>query len=114
MILPFSEESFCQTSVIVQGVELGSPHFALPFKGINFILGNDCAGGKGMSVPEVLDRPNPSLESTSAQDQPLYLPSQKSVTLTWLIPLRGQIPSALTKHFFWPGLKLDVICYCHT
>lgn len=36
------------------------------------------------------------------------------MTLTWLIPLRGQIPLAITKHFFWPGLKSDVICYCHT
>lgn len=71
VILPFSEESFCQSSVIVQGVELGSPRFALTIKGIDFILGNDCTGGKVMTVPEVLDRPNPSLESTSAQDQPL-------------------------------------------
>ncbi|KAL3973678.1 kelch-like protein 33 [Sarotherodon galilaeus] len=96
-VLPFSEESFCQSSVLVQGVELGfvsaplhtihiqsslvsgivkvAIRSALPIPGIDFILGNDLAGGKVMPVPEVLDRPELSLDSDSAQDQPAIFPA---------------------------------------
>lgn len=50
-------------------------HSALPIKGIDFILGNELAGGKVMPIPEVLDRPELNLESTSAHDQPDILPA---------------------------------------
>ncbi|KAJ0047442.1 hypothetical protein NL108_000158 [Boleophthalmus pectinirostris] len=36
---------------------------ALPIKGVDFILGNDLAGGKVSPVPEVVERPDQSTES---------------------------------------------------
>lgn len=38
---------------------------ALPIKGVDFILGNDIAGGKVVPAPEILDQPNLTLESDS-------------------------------------------------
>ncbi|KAG1952330.1 gag-pol fusion protein [Pimephales promelas] len=78
--LPLSEQSFCGSSILVQGIEMGfvkAPlhrvHLksdlvtgfvsvgvrpSLPIKGVSFILGNDLAGGKVMPVLEVMDQPN--------------------------------------------------------
>lgn len=78
--LPLSEQSFCGSSILVQGIEicfvrapLHRVHLksdlvtgfvsvgvrpSLPIKGVSFILGNDLAGGKVMPVLEVMDQPN--------------------------------------------------------
>ncbi len=75
-----SDLTFCGSSVIVQGIEMGCVKFplhrmhlqselctgfmrvavcpSLPVKGVDFILGNDLAGGKVMPVIEVVDEPN--------------------------------------------------------
>ncbi|XDV36854.1 hypothetical protein PO909_006570 [Leuciscus waleckii] len=75
-----SDNTFCGSSVIVQGIEMGCVKFplhyvhlqselctglvriavcpSLPVKGVDFILGNDLAGGKVMSVIEVVEEPN--------------------------------------------------------
>ncbi len=75
-----SDITFCGSSVIVQGIEMGCVKFplhrmhlqselctgfvrvavcpSLPVKGVDFILGNDLAGGKVMPVIEVVDEPN--------------------------------------------------------
>ncbi len=74
-----SDNTFCGSSVIVQGIEMGCRKFpmhhvhlqsdlctgfmrvavcpSLPVKGVDFILGNDLAGGKVMPVIEVVDEP---------------------------------------------------------
>lgn len=84
-ILPLSSKSSCHSSAVVQGVGMGfisvplhnvhlrsslvSGFFkvavrpALPIKGVDFILGNDLAGGKVMPVPEVLDSPGLNSET---------------------------------------------------
>ena len=91
-ILPFSHESSCHSSAIIQGVgmrfipvPLHYVHIcsslingffkvavrpALPINGVDIIVGNDLAGGKVMPVPEVLDSPDLNLESMSIT-QPL-------------------------------------------
>lgn len=79
-VLPLSDETFCGSSVLVQGLEteisnvslhrihleselvtgfvrVGVRH-SLPIKGVTFVLGNDLAGGKVMPVLEVLDKPD--------------------------------------------------------
>lgn len=84
-ILPLTSESSCRSSAVVGGVEMGfvlaplhNIHLqsslvsrlfivavlpALPIKGVDFILGNDIAGDKVVPAPEVVDRPNLTLES---------------------------------------------------
>ncbi len=74
-----SDYTFCGSSVIMQGIEMGCRMFrlhrvhlqsdlctgfmrvavcpSLPVKGVDFILGNDLAGGKVMPVIEVVDEP---------------------------------------------------------
>ncbi len=74
-----SDYTFCGSSVIMQGIEMGCKKFrlhrvhlqsdlctgsvrvavcpSLPVKGVDFILGNDLAGGKVMPVIEVVDEP---------------------------------------------------------
>lgn len=132
-VLPFSEESFCQSSVIVQGVELGyvsaplhtihiqsslvsgsvkvAIRSALPIPGIDFILGNDLAGGKVMPVPEVLDRPELSLDSDSAQDQPAIFPA---CVVTRVVPYHSAIKQLfVVVSFASPActqLKHDTLC----
>lgn len=78
-ILPFSKEFACDTSTIVQGIEMGfitvplyrvwvssdlvsgcfnvAARSSLPVKGIDFIMGNDLAGGKVMPVVHVTNTP---------------------------------------------------------
>ena len=92
-ILPLSSKSACNSSAVVQGVEMGfvpvplhyvyiqSPLVsglfkvavrpALPIKGVDFILSNDLAGGKVMPVPEVLDNPELNTESDKAAENNL-------------------------------------------
>lgn len=83
--LQLSDNTFCGSSVIVQGIDMGCVKFplhrvhlqselctgfvrvavchSLPVKGVDFILGNDLAGGKVMPVIEVVDEPNAFCES---------------------------------------------------
>ncbi len=78
--VPLSDINFCGSSVIVQGIEMGCVKLplyrmhlqselcsgfvrvalcpSLPVKDVDFILGNDLAGGKVMPVIEVVDEPN--------------------------------------------------------
>ncbi len=78
-VLPFSEDSYLGSSILVQGISievvkvpLHRVHLqtelitgfvdvgvrpALPVPGVEFILGNDLAGGRVLPVLEVLDRP---------------------------------------------------------
>lgn len=78
-VLPFSEQTSCGSNVLVQGIEMGlvkvplhqvhlqselctgfvkvGVHECLPVKGVEFILGNDLAGGKVFPVLEVFDNP---------------------------------------------------------
>uniref|UniRef100_A0AAY4D6X3 CCHC-type domain-containing protein n=1 Tax=Denticeps clupeoides TaxID=299321 RepID=A0AAY4D6X3_9TELE len=78
-VWPFSDDTFCGSYVLVRGIELGivkvplhvlNLHCALfsgsckvavrpelPMQGIDFILGNDLAGGKVLPLPEVIDNP---------------------------------------------------------
>ncbi len=78
-VLPFSEQTSCGSDVLVQGIEVGlvkvplhQVHFqpmlctgsvkvgvreCLPVKGVEFILGNDLAGGKVFPMLEVSDNP---------------------------------------------------------
>lgn len=82
--IQLSGDTFCGSSVIVQGIEMGCMKFplhhvhlqselctgfvrvavcpSLPVKGVDFILGNDLAGGKVMSVIEVIEEPKVSCE----------------------------------------------------
>ncbi|XP_039896814.1 uncharacterized protein LOC120739179 [Simochromis diagramma] len=77
-VLPLSDHSSCHGSILIQGVEMGyveAPlHYvhiksklvngifsvavrpSLPIKGVQFILGNDIAGGKVQPVPEFRER----------------------------------------------------------
>ncbi|KAF7706561.1 hypothetical protein HF521_019815, partial [Silurus meridionalis] len=78
--LKFSEDNSCGSSVIVKGIEIGCVKVplhrvhlqcelctgfvrvavrpSLPVTGVDFILGNDLAGGKVMPVLEVVDKPD--------------------------------------------------------
>ncbi|XP_039894583.1 uncharacterized protein LOC120737796, partial [Simochromis diagramma] len=84
-VLPLSDHSSCHGSILIQGVEMGyveAPlHYvhiksklvngifsvavrpSLPIKGVQFILGNDIAGGKVQPVPEVTNDPESNLKS---------------------------------------------------
>lgn len=84
-ILPWSSISSCRSSVVIQGVgmsyipaplhrinvlsHLVNGFFrvavlpALPIKGVDFILGNDLAGGRVVPVPELVDSPDLHLGS---------------------------------------------------
>lgn len=83
-VISLSSETSCGASVLVQGIEMDyvpvplhqvqlecslvSGIFrvgvrpTLPVKGIDFILGNDIAGGKIMPVLELLERPEPQAD----------------------------------------------------
>lgn len=78
--LPLSDQTYCGSNILVQGIEMGvltvplhqihlqcdlisgfvkvgvRPSF--PVKGVAFILGNDLAGDKVSSLPEVVDKPD--------------------------------------------------------
>lgn len=78
--LPFSEDTFCGSSVIIQGIEMSCINVplhrlhlqtelctgfvrvavrpSLPVQGVDFILGNDLAGGRILPVLEVVDKPD--------------------------------------------------------
>lgn len=78
-VLPFSDESYCGSNILIHGIEmqvvsvpLHNVHLqctlvsgvvrvgirtSLPVKGITLILGNDLAGGKVLPAPEVTDVP---------------------------------------------------------
>lgn len=84
-ILDFSGGSACETSTIVQGIEMGfvtvplhriwvtselasgcfevAVRPSLPVKGIDFIMGNDIAGGKVMPMVKVTDAPCGDMQS---------------------------------------------------
>ncbi|KAI2660984.1 Retrovirus-related Pol polyprotein [Labeo rohita] len=88
--LQFSDETSCGSSVMVQGIEMGCVKVplhrvhlqselctgfvrvavrpSLPVKGVDFILGNDLAGGKIMPVLEVVDKPDVSCQSEDLSD----------------------------------------------
>ncbi len=88
--LHFSDETFCGSSVIVQGIDMGCIQVplhrvhlqselctgfvrvavcpSLPVKGVDFILGNDLAGGKIMPVLEVVDNPDVFCQSEDLSD----------------------------------------------
>ncbi len=77
--LPFSERTFCGSHVLVRGLEMSTMKVplhqihlksdlfsglvkvgvrdSLPVHGVNFILGNDIAGGKMVPLLEVCDKP---------------------------------------------------------
>nr|XP_040019042.1 uncharacterized protein LOC120809370 isoform X2 [Gasterosteus aculeatus aculeatus] len=79
-VLDFGTDSACNTSTVVQGIEMGfvtvplhrvhvSSELAsgcfevavrpsLPVRGVDFIMGNDIAGGKVMPVVQVVDVPH--------------------------------------------------------
>uniref|UniRef100_A0A8C2CKI8 G-protein coupled receptors family 1 profile domain-containing protein n=1 Tax=Cyprinus carpio TaxID=7962 RepID=A0A8C2CKI8_CYPCA len=81
-VLPFSEKSCFGSSILVQGISMEvlkvplhrvylqtelvagfvdvGVHPALPVPGVEFILGNDLAGGRMLAVLEVLDTPVPN------------------------------------------------------
>lgn len=84
-VLPWSEESYCGSSVLLRGIEMGcvpvplhtvhltsdlvSGYFRigvqseLPVHGVDLIMGNDLAGGKVVPVLEVLDKPDAQLSA---------------------------------------------------
>jgi len=90
--LPFSPHSSCGSDVLVQGIELGivrvplhtiylhsnivtgevkvAVRSQLPVKGISLILGNDLAGRKVHSLPEVTDVPCASEDDVLVRDFP--------------------------------------------
>ena len=77
--LPFSEETYCGSDVLVQGIELGhlkvplhsvylksdlvsgcfkvAVRPQLPMEGFSLLIGNDLAGGKVLPLPEVVSKP---------------------------------------------------------
>ncbi len=91
-VLPFSDESYCGSNVLIRGIEmqvvsvpLHNVHLccsllsgvvrvgirnSLPVKGITLILGNDLAGGKVLPVPEVTDVPQVCLVGDVASRHP--------------------------------------------
>lgn len=78
-VLPFTEQTFSGSNALVQGIEMGMVKVplhdihlqselcsgfvqvgvrkCLPVRGVEFILGNDLAGGKVFPVLQVLDNP---------------------------------------------------------
>ncbi|KAK0140312.1 hypothetical protein N1851_022787 [Merluccius polli] len=95
-VLPFSEESSCHSSVLVQGIgmsyisvplhhlnltcDLVSGDFSvgvrpsLPMRGVTFVLGNDIAGGKVTPVLEVFDQPDVSQPDVLGRSYPDAFP----------------------------------------
>ncbi|KAK7166228.1 hypothetical protein R3I93_006107 [Phoxinus phoxinus] len=92
-VLNFCADSACNTSAIVQGIEMGfvpvplhhvyvssdlasgcfevAVRPSLPVKGVDFIMGNDIAGGKVMPVAKVIDVPcNDSQADVLAKNMP--------------------------------------------
>uniref|UniRef100_A0A4W5NGU8 Gypsy retrotransposon integrase-like protein 1 n=1 Tax=Hucho hucho TaxID=62062 RepID=A0A4W5NGU8_9TELE len=96
-VLPLSDDTYCGSSVLVQGIEMGFVpvplHFVkvhselisgifrvgvrpmLPVKGVTFIMGNDIAGGKVVPVLEVMDKSDHSLSNELAQNYPHVFPA---------------------------------------
>ncbi len=94
--LQFSDATSCRSSVIVQGIEMGcvkvplhNVHLesdlctgfvrvavctSLPVKGVDFILGNDLAGGKVMPLLEVLDKPEVCVTNEVGEMYPHVFP----------------------------------------
>lgn len=86
--LHFSDESYCGSDVLIQGIELGvlkvplhkvyiqsdlvtgfvklAVRHQLPVKGVAVIIGNDLAGGKVLPYPEVIE--NPLCETVNSND----------------------------------------------
>lgn len=83
-VLPFSDDSYCGTDVLVQGIEMGHLKVPLhtvniqsslisgnvkvaicsqlPMSGIQFLVGNDLCGNKVFSLPEVCSTPSETTE----------------------------------------------------
>lgn len=97
-VLPLNEQSSCNASTLVQGVEMGyvpaplhrvyvksdlvSGFFTVaarpsfPIKGAQFIMGNDIAGGKVHPAPEVVETPEPTFhEDALSQTFPSVFPA---------------------------------------
>ncbi|XP_076842798.1 uncharacterized protein LOC143487636 [Brachyhypopomus gauderio] len=117
-VLPFSEESYCSTDVLIKGVELGVLRFPLhtmfleaatftgivkvavcselPVSGVSFILGNDIAGGVVL-VPEVVEQPITDV----ALDTPEYFPAcvltRAQAAKLGEVPLRDTFMSKLSE-----------------
>lgn len=94
--IKFSDETSCHSSVVVQGIEMGcvkrplhNLHLksdlcsglvrvavcsSLPMKGVDFILGNDLAGGKVMPLLEVLDEPTECTSDEVGEAYPHVFP----------------------------------------
>lgn len=95
--LPLSVQSYCGSQVLLKGIEMGcalvplhNVHVTselvsgvftqgiqpkLPVKGIDFLLGNDIAGGRVLPVLEVLDFPDSSLSDELAGEFPETFPA---------------------------------------
>lgn len=98
-VLPFSKDSSCNSTVLVQGIELGilevPLHYVniksdlvsgpvkiavrpqLPIRGIELILGNDLAGEKVLPLPEVINDPIYELQNSKdlASEFPSVFPA---------------------------------------
>ena len=96
-VLPFSKDTYCGSSVLVQGIEMGvvsvplhfvnvrselvsglfrvGVHLGLPVKGVTFVMGNDIAGGKVTPVLEMLDTSDQALSEELAQRHPHVFPA---------------------------------------
>lgn len=97
-VLPLSDRSSCDSSVLVQGIEMGfvpvplhhvyvkcdlvcgvfkvGVRPTLPIEGVSFILGNDIAGGKVLPVLEVLDSISPQTQQDDlAKEFPNVFPA---------------------------------------
>lgn len=97
-ILPFSDETYCGSNILVRGIEmqvvpvpLHRVHLdcplvsgfvrvgirnSLPVKGITFILGNNLAGGNVVPPPEVTDVPSVCQDSNDASILRYFLLAQ--------------------------------------
>lgn len=89
--LPCPEQTFCGSHVLVRGIEMSTVKVplheiylksdlftgavkvgvrdSLPVEGVNFILGNDIAGGKVMPLLEVCDRPELSASTDDLSEK---------------------------------------------
>ena len=126
-VLPLSGESSCGASTIVQGIEMGcvpSPlhhvhvqsdlvtgffrvavRHSFPIPGVDFIMGNDIAGGKVRPVPEVVCNPEPDALDALSQTHPEVF----SVSVLTRAQARKQAEDGvnLADSMFAPALRED-------
>lgn len=104
-VLPFSDQTSCGSNVLIQGIEMGlvqvplhqvhleselctgfvkvAVRARLPVSGVQFILGNDLAGGKVMPLLEVFD-------NSGVSDQPDELARFYPETFSACVVTRSQ------------------------